>query len=131
MPFIGTLQTHPVRMLLEDGGEVVVAVHEGFVQVSDDTVTLLSDICEMAGDIDVGRAESAKARAAEALKADAADRGGCRHAEAGRGPPRGGHGQGARRRPLTFPNWAGLLGDDPSEPARSRPGSGSALGVGR
>lgn len=73
VPFIGTLQTHPVRVVLEEGGEMVVAVHEGFVQVSDDTVTILSDICELAGDIDVPRAEQAKARAAEALKADASD----------------------------------------------------------
>lgn len=73
VPFIGTLQTHPVRVLLDDGGEVTVAVHEGFVQVSGDTVTILSDICEMAGDIDVARAESARARASEALKLDAAD----------------------------------------------------------
>jgi len=73
VPFIGTLQTHPVRVLLDDGGEVTVAVHEGFVQVSGDTVTILSDICEMAGDIDVARAESARARATEALKLDAAD----------------------------------------------------------
>ena len=33
IPFIGTLQTHPVRLVLEDGGEVRIAVHQGFVEV--------------------------------------------------------------------------------------------------
>ena len=78
VPFIGVLATHFVRVLLEDGGEQVIAVHQGFVEVSppedgDTRVTILSDICELAEDIDVTRAQEAKARAEAALAADAED----------------------------------------------------------
>jgi len=78
VPFIGVLSTHPVRVLLEEGGEQVIAVHQGFVEVSppegDDTrVTILSDVCELAEAIDVSRAEAAKQRAEEALAQDPSD----------------------------------------------------------
>ncbi len=79
VPFIGVLATHPVRVLLEDGGEQVIAVHQGFVEVSppeaDGTtrVTILSDVAELADTIDVDRARAAKERAEEALRADAED----------------------------------------------------------
>ena len=73
VPFIGILQTHPVRVLFEDGGEQVIAVHQGFVEVSEDKVTILSDVCELADDIDVARAQAAKATAEDAVRADAED----------------------------------------------------------
>ena len=78
VPFIGVLATHFVRVLLEDGGEQVIAVHQGFVEVSppedgNTRVTILSDICELAQDIDVARAQEAKARAEAALAADTED----------------------------------------------------------
>ncbi len=78
VPFIGVLATHPVRVLLEEGGEQVIAVHQGFVEVSppegDDTrVTILSDVCELAEAIDVSRAEAGKQRAEEALAQDPSD----------------------------------------------------------
>jgi len=73
VPFIGILQTHPVRVLFEDGGEQVIAVHQGFVEVSEDKVTILSDVCELADDIDVARAQSAKVTAEDAVRADAED----------------------------------------------------------
>jgi F-type H+-transporting ATPase subunit epsilon len=73
IPFVGTLQTHPVRVLGEDGGEQIIAVHQGFVQFSNDRVTILSDVCELSEDIDVPRAQAAKERAAELLRADAND----------------------------------------------------------
>ena len=79
VPFIGVLATHPVRVLLEDGGEQVIAVHQGFVEVSppeaDGTtrVTILSDVAELADTIDADRARAAKERAEEALRADADD----------------------------------------------------------
>jgi F-type H+-transporting ATPase subunit epsilon len=73
VPFIGILQTHPVRVIFENGGELSIAVHQGFVEVSDDKVTILSDVCELPDEIDVPRAEAAKARAENALKADAND----------------------------------------------------------
>lgn len=78
VPFIGVLATHPVRVLLEDGSEQVIAVHQGFVEVSppeDGTtrVTILSDVCELAETIDADRARAALERAEAALAADAED----------------------------------------------------------
>jgi F-type H+-transporting ATPase subunit epsilon len=76
VPFIGVLDTHQVRVLLEAGGEQMIAVHQGFVEVSpaeepgDTKVTILSDVCELADDIDVARANLAKNRAEEKLKLD-------------------------------------------------------------
>ena len=73
VPFIGILQTHPVRVQLVEGGEVAIAVHQGFVEVSDDKVTILSDVAEISDEINVARAQAAKARAEESLKVDAND----------------------------------------------------------
>lgn len=69
-PFIGALAVHPVVIRSADGSEVRVASHGGFVEVSGDTVTILSDIAELAEDIDVGRAQAAKAAAESALAAN-------------------------------------------------------------
>ena len=78
VPFIGVLATHFVRVLLVEGGEQVIAVPQGFVEVSppedgDTRVTILSDVCELAETIDVPRAQEAKSRAQAALAADAED----------------------------------------------------------
>ncbi len=78
VPFIGVLATHPVRVLLDEGGEQVIAVHQGFVEVSppegDVTrVTILSDVCELADTIDVERAQRAKERAESELSMDPED----------------------------------------------------------
>ncbi len=73
VPFVGNLVSSVVRMALVDGGVQHIAVHSGFVEVSDDHVTLLSDIAELAGDIDVERAQEALARANDALSADRDD----------------------------------------------------------
>ena len=73
VPFIGILQAHPVRVLFEDGTELSIAVHQGFVEVSDDKVTILSDVCELPDQIDVGRAQAAKAKAEDTLQADSND----------------------------------------------------------
>jgi F-type H+-transporting ATPase subunit epsilon len=73
VPFVGALAVHPVKVLLEDGGSRVWAVHRGFVEVSDDHVSILSDSAEQPTDIDVARAEAARTRAQERLRADAED----------------------------------------------------------
>ena len=70
VPYLGILQAAPVRVLFADGTELPIAVHQGFVQVADDTVTILSDVCELPDQIDVRRAEAAKAKAEETLKSD-------------------------------------------------------------
>ncbi|MFA5566342.1 MAG: ATP synthase F1 subunit epsilon [Acidimicrobiia bacterium] len=67
VPFIGNLEIHPVRVIFEGGKEQVVAVHKGFVECAYDRVTILSDLAELADEIDVPRAEAALARAESAL----------------------------------------------------------------
>jgi F-type H+-transporting ATPase subunit epsilon len=47
---------------------VRVAIHGGFVEVSGDRVSLLSDVAELADHIDEDRARQAKARAERALQ---------------------------------------------------------------
>ena len=80
IPLIGVLQTHPVKIVGEDS-EMTVAVHEGFVEVSapdsdgNTRITILSDVCELADDIDVDRARAAKERAEAALESDPSDPG--------------------------------------------------------
>ncbi len=78
VPFIGILQTHPVRVLFEDGTELSIAVHQGFVEVSPPEdgatrVTILSDVCELAETIDVPRAQEALARAQSQIASDPDD----------------------------------------------------------
>jgi len=73
VPFLGALGIDPVRILLVGGGEQAFAVHGGFVEVSNDHVTVLSDLAEAKEQIDVERARVALARAEEALGRDAED----------------------------------------------------------
>jgi F-type H+-transporting ATPase subunit epsilon len=67
-PFIGALDIHQVVIRSNDG-EIVVAVHGGFVEVSGNRVTILSDIAELPDQIDVERARRARAAAEEAARA--------------------------------------------------------------
>lgn len=73
VPFIGALAVWSVDVIKEDGSRDVFAVHRGFVQVTGDQVTILSDVSESAPAIDVRRAEASLAAADEALSADADD----------------------------------------------------------
>jgi F-type H+-transporting ATPase subunit epsilon len=67
-PFLGALANSHTRIYLPDGTIQDVAVHGGFVEVSDNKVSILSDAAELAADIDVERAQSAKERAEERLR---------------------------------------------------------------
>jgi F-type H+-transporting ATPase subunit epsilon len=58
-PFVGALEIATVTLRTSEGDQLV-AVHGGFVEVSNDTVTILSDVAELGDDIDVGRAERAR-----------------------------------------------------------------------
>ncbi|HTK16501.1 MAG TPA: ATP synthase F1 subunit epsilon, partial [Acidimicrobiia bacterium] len=71
--FLGALDTWPARVKFDDGTQQWFAVHGGFVEVGDNRVIILSDVAELPAEIDVARAEAAKARAEEALRADAED----------------------------------------------------------
>ena len=66
-PFIGALGIGQVRIQLDDGGEKSAAVHGGFVEVSNNRVTILSDVAELASQIDANRAREALTRAEAAL----------------------------------------------------------------
>ena len=67
-PFLGALTENHTRIFLVDGSTLDLAVHAGFVEVSDNKVAILSDIAELAADIDVARAEAAQARAEERMR---------------------------------------------------------------
>ncbi len=45
-----------------DGKDIKAAVHGGFVEVRNNRVTILSDVAELASDIDANRAAAAKAK---------------------------------------------------------------------
>jgi F-type H+-transporting ATPase subunit epsilon len=71
IPFIGVLSgSGPVKIWLTDGTTMLVAVHSGFVQVSGDAVTILSDVAELKEQIDVPRAEEARRQAQSVLSGD-------------------------------------------------------------
>lgn len=67
-PFVGALATGVLTIRPVSGGDEKVAVHGGFVEVSGNTVTVLSDVAEMASQIDVDRARRAKEAAESALR---------------------------------------------------------------
>ncbi len=61
-PFIGQLGIGPVLIRTPDGKDIKAAVHGGFVEVRNNRVTILSDVAELASDIDANRAAAAKAK---------------------------------------------------------------------
>jgi F-type H+-transporting ATPase subunit epsilon len=69
-PFVGALDIGKVTIRPADGPDELVAVHGGFVEVSNDRVTILSDVAEVASQIDVNRARAAAERAEAALRTD-------------------------------------------------------------
>jgi F-type H+-transporting ATPase subunit epsilon len=71
--FLGALATWPVRIIQHDGPELQAAVHGGFVEVSNNTVTVLTDVAELPDQIDVTRANEAEARAEAALASNPDD----------------------------------------------------------
>ncbi|AEW96555.1 ATP synthase F1, epsilon subunit [Streptantibioticus cattleyicolor NRRL 8057 = DSM 46488] len=66
-PLLSVLESGPVTIRTTDGGTVVAAVHGGFISFSEDKLSLLAEVCELADEIDVERAE----RALERAKSDA------------------------------------------------------------
>jgi F-type H+-transporting ATPase subunit epsilon len=71
--FVGALAIWPVRVIQSDGTELDAAVHGGFVEVSNNTVTVLTDVAELPEQIDVARATEARERAQAAVAVDAED----------------------------------------------------------
>jgi F-type H+-transporting ATPase subunit epsilon len=70
-PFVGALDVAMVVVRPPEGADEVMAVHGGFVEVSHDKVTILSDVAELQSQIDVARARVALEAAEAALRTDA------------------------------------------------------------
>jgi F-type H+-transporting ATPase subunit epsilon len=61
--YLGLLGVGPVLIRTVDGKEIKAAVHGGFIEVRDNKVTILSDVAELATDINVARAQASKVKA--------------------------------------------------------------------
>ena len=57
-----------ILTITEDGGTKEAALHAGFAEILQDEVVILAEIVEWPGEIDLERAEAAKARAEERLR---------------------------------------------------------------
>ncbi len=66
--FLGALQECHTRVFLENGSVEDIAVHGGFVEVSNNKVSILSDSAELGSAIDIERARAAKERAEATLR---------------------------------------------------------------
>lgn len=54
--------------ITEPGGKKEAAIHAGFVEILQDKITFLAEIAEWPEEIDIARAEAAKARAEQRLR---------------------------------------------------------------
>ena len=68
--FLGALTENHTRVWLTDGTIMNLAIHGGFVEVSDNVVTLLSDGAELGTEIDIERARRALERAEEQMRTE-------------------------------------------------------------
>jgi F-type H+-transporting ATPase subunit epsilon len=66
-PFVGALDIATVTIRSSSGDEVA-AVHGGFVEVSNDRVTILSDVAELGSQIDVERARRSADEAEQRIR---------------------------------------------------------------
>ena len=62
-PVLALLADSAVKIVTTEGDTLVAAVHGGFFSVDSDNVAILAETAELAGEIDVSRAEAAIARA--------------------------------------------------------------------
>ncbi|MBM3456925.1 MAG: F0F1 ATP synthase subunit epsilon [Armatimonadetes bacterium] len=68
-PFMSELTPGELRITVEAGPELKMAVTGGFVQIFENKVTILADAAEKAEEIDAGRAREALVRAQDELRA--------------------------------------------------------------
>jgi F-type H+-transporting ATPase subunit epsilon len=67
VPLLGQLADGGVVLIRQEGGEeLVVAAHGGFLSVTEDGVSVLAEVAELASEIDVDRARQALERARSA-----------------------------------------------------------------
>ena len=69
-PVLAELTSGILRILQAGDTEVVAAVHGGFLSVSAEGVSVLADIAELGGDIDLERARAAYDRASHSITGD-------------------------------------------------------------
>jgi F-type H+-transporting ATPase subunit epsilon len=67
-PFLGALRHSTLKIEPASGGEIWLAAHGGFIEVFQDRVTILTPVAEIADEIDVDRARSARESAEQALR---------------------------------------------------------------
>jgi F-type H+-transporting ATPase subunit epsilon len=73
IPYLGALDDASLRIIFPGSGEQEAAVHGGFLQMTGDHLVVLSDLAELKDQIDVPRAQRAKAEAEQALGRDPDD----------------------------------------------------------
>ena len=73
VPYLGALDDASLRIIFPGSGEQEAAVHGGFLQMTGDHLIVLSDLAELKEQIDVPRAQRAKAAAEQALARDPDD----------------------------------------------------------
>lgn len=71
-PLIAALITWPLRIVTDDG-EKQIALCGGFIEVQPEKITILANCAELPEEIDVTRAETAKARAESRLQGSKED----------------------------------------------------------
>lgn len=72
-PFVGALEVGKVTVRPAEGSDLHFAVHGGFVEVSNDAVSVLSDVAEGADQVDIERAQAAFEAAKAAMAKDVGD----------------------------------------------------------
>ena len=72
-PFVGALDIGKVIVRPAEGNDVLFAVHGGFVEVSNSTVSLLTDVAETTELVDIERANKARDGAMAAVAQDPDD----------------------------------------------------------
>ncbi len=80
-PVLALLVESPMRIELEDGTRMFVAVHGGFFSVDSDNVNVIAGVAELAESINVDRAKAALERAKAADEDDAEAASAMRRAE--------------------------------------------------
>ena len=69
-PMIGELGVGVLRIIEPGGNELPAAIHGGFLSVSATGVSVLADIAELGGDVDLARAQAAYDRASHTITGD-------------------------------------------------------------
>lgn len=69
-PLVAALKSGKLTTKDESGSETVYAVSGGFLEASSNSVVVLADAIERAGEIDIERAEAARERAARRIDSD-------------------------------------------------------------